>query len=90
MEIDIVLPRSVKGTFNTKPALGCTLLGVIVIDDSHIRLLFPPGACCDMTAAVKLGKSIVPDVTTISTYAGKIPDTEYRLVGKKWEAGRLG
>ena len=75
---------SVKGTQKTNPPIGCTLLGVTIIDDSHIRLDVPSGESCDPQAAIKLAKSIVPGVTTVSTYHGPDYHAEYRFVDGEW------
>lgn len=88
MQIDIAIPSAVQGSNKTNADLGCGLVGVMICNDSRIILLLPAGECCDMSAAIKFAKKILPGVTTISTYAGTVPDTEYRLYGQEWESSR--
>lgn len=42
--------------------------------------------CCDMAGTIALFQRIDPNVQLILTVAGSVPDTSYRLTGKKWIA----
>jgi hypothetical protein len=88
MQSGIAIPSWLKGSYKTSADLGCGLVGVMFGSDSHVILLFPANECCDMTAAIKFAKRLLPGVTMISTIAGSVPDTEYRLEGKEWGAFR--
>lgn len=72
------------------PKLSCTVesLGYNFYKEGGMGLLFmEPLNCCDMAECIKLFSAIDPDVRRILTYAGGVPDTEYRKDGSgEWVA----
>lgn len=50
----------------------------------HLRA----GDCCDMTGCIALFQRVDPNVKTIITMSGKVPDTAYRKLHDGWVAMR--
>lgn len=54
------------------------------------RLHMAANNCCEMSACIRLFEALDPEVKTISTYAGGVPDTIYRRQPDGWQAALRG
>ena len=50
------------------------------------HLYFADNHCCDMTAAIKFARSVMPDVVQIQTFNASGPDTVYDNSIGEWKA----
>lgn len=59
-----------------------------VISERHLVLELPSQNVCDGRGAVKIAKSLCPNVDTIDVYSGSVLDVQYRFIydDEKWEA----
>ena len=64
----------------------CHFSGWRVTAQNTLALDIVQGECCDMGAAIKTAKSILPTVNKILTYSGDVPDTVYTLTANGWAA----
>lgn len=58
-------------------------------DPRELILRLPADCCCDMTGAIKVAKSLLPDVDKIIVMAGGKLDVLYAIVGKNWKCADL-
>ena len=68
--------------------LQCSFLAWRVIAEGELALDMPAHNCCDMSGAIDIAERIMPGIRRIATFAGGVPDTEYRVYQGKWEAIR--
>ena len=73
-----------KTTYSS--ALQCEWSAWRVLEHGQLALDMEDGECCDMNGAVCMAEAIMPGVFRIVTFAGDVPDTEYRLWQGKWSA----
>ena len=73
-----------KTTYSS--ALQCEWSAWRVLEHGQLALDMEDGECCDMNGAVCMAEAIMPGVFRIVTFAGDVPDTEYRLWQGKWGA----
>ena len=73
----------------TKPAysytLQCEFMGWRVLSSTALALDMPADNQCAMNGAIKIATQIMPEVRMIKTFAGGVPDTEYRNVANNWK-----
>ena len=72
------------GAWNS--VLQCTWLSWRALSSGEIALDMPAYCCCDMRGAIRVAESLMPGVWRIATFAGGVPDTEYRNVYGVWKA----
>lgn len=69
------------------PSLQCKILRLeanYVLNEVTLHLA--DGHCCDMEGAIKLAKKVHPEVESIQTFSGPVPDTFYMKIGQRWTA----
>ena len=72
--------------FTYSDALQCEWSAWRVLDDGVLALDLGDGECYHMDTAIRMAEAIMPGVCRIVTFAGDVPDTEYRLWQGKWSA----
>lgn len=66
--------------------LKCLWSALRPLDERAVALDLQDGNCCDMRGAIELAMAVNPKVQRIETFAGGVPDAEYRLGRSGWEA----
>lgn len=65
--------------------LRCEVKGVHCDFERHVgTLMMSPGHCADMDGCISLFQAIDPDILTIRTFAGFVPDAVYVRSKGRW------
>jgi hypothetical protein len=68
------------------PDLQCKLVSVRATYDGSVTFNLPDDNCVDMGGAIRIAQAVMPNVATIYTQQGHIPDVMYTRSGDKWTA----
>lgn len=66
--------------------LQCCWQSFHVVGPGKLAIALPDGNCTDMGGAIRIAKTLMPDVSVIYTISGGEPDTMYCKEGKDWKA----
>ena len=79
-------PEKQRANLAYSTRLQCGWSAWRVLDEGELALDMQPDGCCDMSGAIRIAEAMMPGVWRIVTFAGDVPDTEYRNWKGKWAA----